>query len=71
LGNIENNTLLELWNSDMRRKLLIKQCKKENPDICRDCFILQNSIYSKEDMIDEYRFEILRKLESKIVIKED
>jgi radical SAM protein with 4Fe4S-binding SPASM domain len=71
LGNIENNTLLELWNSDMRGKLLIKQCKKENPDICRDCFILQNSIYSKEDMIDEYRFEILRKLESKIVIKED
>lgn len=65
LGNINEQQLVDLWNSDTRKELLIRQCKKDNPDICKDCFILQNSIYSKEDMIDEYRYEILRRLEEK------
>lgn len=62
LGNINNKTLLELWNSEQRKDLLIRQCEKRNPDICRDCYILQNSIYAKEDMIDEYRNEIRDRL---------
>lgn len=63
LGNINNHTLLELWNSKERKNLLIRQCRKDNPEMCNDCFILQNSIYAKEDMIDEYRMEILRRLQ--------
>ena len=62
LGNIKNHTLLELWNSEERKTLLIRQCKKNNPEICKDCYILQNSIFTQEDMIDGYRKEILKKL---------
>lgn len=62
MGNILENSLVDLWNSTQRKELLMKQCKLENPDICKDCFILQNSIYAKEDMIDEYRLEILERL---------
>lgn len=63
LGNVNDSTLLELWNSQERKELLIKQCKKESDEICRDCFILQNSIYAPEDMIDDYRDEILDRLQ--------
>ena len=63
LGNIEDVSLLELWNSIMRKDLLLRQCNFENPDICRDCYILQNSIYAEEDMIDSYRGEIIERLE--------
>lgn len=62
LGNIKNQTLLELWNSEQRYKLLIRQCEGTNPEICKDCYILQNSIYAKEDMIDDYKDEILQRL---------
>lgn len=62
LGNIKQQTLRELWNCDARKKLLLRQCKKSNPDICKDCYILQNSIYAKEDMIDSYRYEIMDRL---------
>lgn len=62
LGNIKNHTLLELWNSKERKELLIRQCENNNPEICKDCYILQNSIFAKEDMIDEYREEILKRL---------
>jgi radical SAM protein with 4Fe4S-binding SPASM domain len=63
LGNTNEQRLVDLWNSDIRKELLVRQCKKDNPDICRDCFILQNTIYAKEDMIDEYCNEILMRLE--------
>lgn len=62
LGNINNNTLLELWNSRARKDLLVRQCELNNPEICKDCFIRQNSIYAVEDMIDDYRNEILDRL---------
>lgn len=62
LGNIHNNTLYEMWHGLKRKKLLRKQCLLSNPPICEDCYIRQNSIYSKEDMIDEYRKEILERL---------
>ena len=63
LGNIKDASLLELWNCRTRKELLLKQCKLENPDICRECYILQNSIYAEEDMIDAYRENILERLE--------
>lgn len=64
LGNIRRNTLAELWECEERKELLIRQCKGNNPEICRDCFILQNSIYAPEDMIDDYRDEILERIGS-------
>lgn len=62
LGNVSEKTLLEVWNSEERKNLLVRQCRKDNPEICKDCFILQNSIYTKEDMIDNYREKILKRL---------
>ena len=62
LGNIVKQTLVQLWNCEERKKLLIRQCEKNNPDTCTDCFILQNSIYTEEDMIDDYREEIRERL---------
>ena len=64
LGNIRERSIRECWESSERRELLIRQCELNNPDICDNCFILQNSIYTKEDMIDEYRMEILGRLQS-------
>lgn len=62
LGNINEIEIPELWNSTMRIDFLSSLCKVSGIDICRDCYILQNSIYSKEDMIDSYREEILQRL---------
>ncbi len=62
LGNIMRNNLVELWNSDLRKNLLIRQCECKNPEICRECYIAQNSIYTEEDMIDKYKEEILKRL---------
>ena len=61
-GNVKEDTLKNFWCSSARMELLKRQCLLENPDICRDCFIGQNSIYAREDMIDEYREEILERL---------
>lgn len=62
LGNICENNLVDLWNSEMRKKLLRQQCTCDTPQICSDCFIRQNSIFTKEDMIDDYREQILRRI---------
>lgn len=65
IGNINNITLVELWNSSMRKELLYKQCIGNNPEICTDCYILQNCICTEEDMIDSFKEEILQRLEKK------
>lgn len=62
LGNIHEDSLRELWESKYRTELLMRQCELNNPEICSDCYIRQNSIYSEEDMIDSYRDEILKRL---------
>lgn len=62
LGNIHNKSLVDLWNGEKRNNLLIRQCKNENSEICKDCYILQNSIFSEEDMIDSHKNEILNRL---------
>lgn len=63
LGNIREHSLKELWDSPQRRQLLINQCKGTNHPVCGRCYISQNSVYAKEDMIDGYRDEILARLE--------
>lgn len=62
LGNIQEKTLLELWNCEARKEMLRKQCRLDTPEICVDCGIRQNTIYAKEDMIDSYRGKILERL---------
>lgn len=61
LGNIKEKTLLNLWNCDERKEWLKNQLNLNASRSCEDCYILQNSVYSKEDMIDDYREEILRR----------
>lgn len=62
LGNINEATLIEMWAGEERKKLLLRQCDLNNPQICEKCHIRQNSIYTKEDMIDEYRLQIRERL---------
>lgn len=62
LGNVNEATLVNMWMGEARRNLLLRQCELNNPEICEQCYIRQNSIYTKEDMIDEYREEILKRL---------
>lgn len=65
LGNINEDRLFDLWNSDRRTDMLKKILLLNPPKMCENCFILQNSIYAKEDMIDDYRLEILNRLSLK------
>ncbi|SHE95398.1 radical SAM protein [Schwartzia succinivorans] len=65
LGNINDNSLLHYWQSDRRQELLKQQLELRSPQMCEDCSILNNSIYSEADMIDEYRFEILGRMKTK------
>lgn len=63
LGNVQEDFLRNMWESRQRKELLIRQCTINAPEICQDCFIRQNSIYTQEDMIDDYRNEILERLQ--------
>lgn len=62
LGNIFESDLCTLWNSETRRSLLRGQLTGQTPKSCNGCYIRQNSIFTKEDMIDDYREEILKRL---------
>ena len=62
LGNVNENSLRELWECRDRIELLVRQCELDNPRVCDECYIRQNSIYSVEDMIDEYRVRIKERL---------
>lgn len=62
LGNISEITLKECWESKERVQMLENILKLDRPKMCDGCGILQNSIYVKEDMIDDYRCEILERL---------
>ncbi|MBE6091610.1 MAG: radical SAM protein [Selenomonas ruminantium] len=62
LGNIRENTLKNYWDGDERRDLLRSILVLDAPAMCGGCYIRQNSIYSEQDMIDDYREEILARL---------
>lgn len=62
LGNIYEKSLKELWDSPQRKELLRDQCRGTAHPICKDCYISQNTVYTEEDMIDDYREEILGRL---------
>lgn len=62
LGNIKTKSLCEYWGCQERKQLLLKQTELQSGELCKECYILQNSIYAKEDMIDSYRCEIKERL---------
>lgn len=64
LGNIRENTLKYYWDCDERYFLLREILTLSTPKMCEGCYIRQNSIYSEEDMIDDYRSEILTRLDA-------
>lgn len=62
-GNIYQNTLKEIWDSDIRRNFLIMQLKGkrfEHP-VCRDC-VLANDITTDADLLDPWAEEILKRM---------
>jgi radical SAM protein with 4Fe4S-binding SPASM domain len=64
LGNIKDTTLLDAWNSDERRNFLRQHLRKgrKNHPRCGNCFIPQNTVKVKEDIVDPYRDDILERL---------
>ncbi|MDD5900938.1 MAG: radical SAM protein [Lachnospiraceae bacterium] len=62
LGNVMESSLVQMWNSEERKRLLQEQLELCSPEICEDCYIKDNSIFTEEDMIDAYREEILARL---------
>lgn len=62
LGNIKKTTLKDAWNGNVRKEWLIKQLSNIRPEVCLNCYIKQNSIFSELDMIDNHRLEIRKRL---------
>lgn len=62
LGNVRDYSLYQCWNSKERRQLLRSQLCAEDESCCRSCYIKQNSIFTQEDMIDDFKDEILDRL---------
>lgn len=62
LGNVWDSSLLELWNGAEKKKLMREQLELRSPEICKGCYIKDNSIFTKEDLIDDSREEILQRL---------
>ncbi len=63
LGNIKDNDIKYYWDGEKRRDLLRSILTLSAPAMCEGCYIRQNSIYSEQDMIDDYREEILTRLD--------
>lgn len=64
LGNVNNMTLKEAWNSDERKRFLMKHLEEGriNNSYCKDCYIPQNTIMIETDSIDKYKEEILNRM---------
>ena len=62
LGNIFEQSLADCWNGAQRRELLRRQLELRAPESCNGCYIRQNSIFTEDDMIDAYRYDILERL---------
>lgn len=62
--NIHNITLKEIWNGEIRRRLLIKNlqgCQDAEMGKCRGCNVRFDFAYS-EDSLDLYKDEILKRI---------
>lgn len=64
LGNIKESSLKHYWEGEERKNLLRNILTLSAPVMCDGCYIRQNSIYSEQDMIDDYREEILARMDS-------
>ena len=62
LGNVHDMSLQQIWNSEQRKKLLRTQLQRKSMDICKDCYIKTNSIFTSEDLIDQYSGEVLNRM---------
>ena len=62
LGNIEETTLVEAWNSDVRREFLLNMLKRNRcqNDVCKDCDY-PNDVPSENDEIDPHAEELIQK----------
>ncbi len=63
LGNVKEQSLLSMWKGKERTDFLKKQLIMQQPDMCKGCYIKENSIQTKDDLVDDYREEILKRLE--------
>jgi hypothetical protein len=65
LGNVQNKNLYECWNSKERTDFLKQHVKygRVSIDDCKDCYIAQNSIMTKEDSLNDYLEEINTRME--------
>ena len=59
LGNVKANTLVNLWNSEERLRMLQEQLEGREMAACHGCYIKENSIFMEEDLIDPYSEEVL------------
>jgi radical SAM protein with 4Fe4S-binding SPASM domain len=63
LGDINNTSILEIWNGDRLRRLRIEHLKgnkgKTNP--CKDCTM---NDYCDYDNIDQYADECIKRLDA-------
>ena len=62
LGSILESSLVDLWDSPIRKKILIGQVSGSRPSVCQNCYISKNSVFTVEDWIDPYKKEILERI---------
>lgn len=62
-GNINKNSLLEIWNGRSRTEFLKMMLRGErfNHPYCKEC-VMPNDITTEEDLLDPYAKQILNKL---------
>ena len=65
LGNINNTTLKECWESKLRRNFIIDQLKNTRScnGVCKNCYIPQNTVLTENDIVDGHENEILERIQ--------